>query len=258
MIFLKLQGNKILKANQSASVFQGENNADIIKVNLADTFVYDDWTCYLHILAEGSQTGDMMRINDNDEIALDGKFLTEEQELTVWFEMRKDATIMKSSEVKIKVNKHHNIEEVIQDVEITAFEQVVQEAAALYEQTIQVKTEIESLIGSVGNLPNIEEINEKLKELDDLKIQLEESLTKLEAIPTKMSDLINDTGYITAEAIPTKLSSFDNDAGYITEANIPTKISDLENDANYLSPDNLTPEIVEELKASLDQAVVSF
>lgn len=69
-------------------------------------------------------------------------------------------------------------------------------------------------------------------------------------LPTKVSQLENDAGYIkanealTADALigyakktdlPTKTSQLTNDSGYVTSASIPTKVSELQNDALYLS-----------------------
>lgn len=56
-----------------------------------------------------------------------------------------------------------------------------------------------------------------------------------ESIPTKVSDLPNDAGYITDADIPTNLSEFNNDVGYITNADIPTKVSDLTNDIGFIT-----------------------
>jgi hypothetical protein len=61
------------------------------------------------------------------------------------------------------------------------------------------------------------------------------------AIPTQVSQLANDVGYITAEDVenmpfPTNLSDFTNDVGFITSADIPAipeKLSDLENDLDF-------------------------
>lgn len=62
------------------------------------------------------------------------------------------------------------------------------------------------------------------------------------SVPTKTSDLTNDSGYITSSSLPTKLSDFTNDVGYITEGDIPTKTSDLVNDSGFInnSVNNLT------------------
>lgn len=43
------------------------------------------------------------------------------------------------------------------------------------------------------------------------------------AIPTKTSDLTNDSGFITAASVPTNVSAFSNDAGYITSAGAPVQ-----------------------------------
>ena len=69
-------------------------------------------------------------------------------------------------------------------------------------------------------------------------------------IPTKTSDLENDSGFITESDIPvqsvngqtgnveievpTATSQLINDSGFLTNADIPTKVSDLQNDAGYI------------------------
>ena len=40
-------------------------------------------------------------------------------------------------------------------------------------------------------------------------------------IPDATSDLVNDSGFITAAAIPSNVSAFSNDAGYLTDATLP-------------------------------------
>lgn len=55
------------------------------------------------------------------------------------------------------------------------------------------------------------------------------------SIPSKTSDLTNDSGYITASALPTKTSDLTNDSGFITSAALPTKTSDLTNDSNFVA-----------------------
>lgn len=43
-------------------------------------------------------------------------------------------------------------------------------------------------------------------------------------IPTKTSQLQNDSGFITSSSIPTKLSQFDNDTNFITIEDVPENI----------------------------------
>lgn len=75
-------------------------------------------------------------------------------------------------------------------------------------------------------------------------------------IPTQVSELQNDAGYIDSSAlnpyalkseIPSKTSDLDNDSGFVDSSalsdyalkseipDVPTKVSELENDAHYLS-----------------------
>lgn len=81
------------------------------------------------------------------------------------------------------------------------------------------------------------------KSLDDLGIN----------IPTKTSDLDNDSGFITDADVPTKTSDLENDSGFLTAATvapvalsgdyddltdkppIPTKTSDLDNDSGFVT-----------------------
>lgn len=55
-------------------------------------------------------------------------------------------------------------------------------------------------------------------------------------VPTKTSDLTNDSNFATTSDIPTKTSQLTNDSGFITSSDIPTiptKTSQLENDSNF-------------------------
>lgn len=75
------------------------------------------------------------------------------------------------------------------------------------------------------------------------------------AIPTKTSDITNDSGFITSAALPTKTSDLTNDSGFITNQvnnlanyydqtainsmfnalSVPTKTSELTNDSGFLT-----------------------
>ena len=63
-------------------------------------------------------------------------------------------------------------------------------------------------------------------------------------IPSSVSQLTNDAGYITASAIPSDISAFNNDVGYLSavtwndvsgKPNIPSKTSDLNNDSGFIT-----------------------
>ena len=63
-------------------------------------------------------------------------------------------------------------------------------------------------------------------------------LVNTPSIPSKTSDLTNDSGFITSAdipPIPSKTSDLTNDSGFITSASLPTKVSDLTNDEGFTS-----------------------
>ena len=59
-------------------------------------------------------------------------------------------------------------------------------------------------------------------------------------IPTKTSELQNDSGFIISADIPTKTSQLQNDSGFITSANIPTKTSQLQNDSGFITSSDVS------------------
>ena len=54
-------------------------------------------------------------------------------------------------------------------------------------------------------------------------------------LPSKTSELTNDSGFITTAAVPKNVSELTNDSGFITTAALPTKVSQLENDAKFIT-----------------------
>lgn len=54
-------------------------------------------------------------------------------------------------------------------------------------------------------------------------------------VPTKTSELTNDSGFITASAVPTATSDLTNDSGFITASDVPTKTSELTNDSGFIT-----------------------
>ena len=82
---------------------------------------------------------------------------------------------------------------------------------------------------------------------------------ELPTVPSKVSELENDSNYVTRDEIstitnvPTKVSELENDKGFITQEEVPTipsKTSELENDSNYVTSDGLpvVPTKVSELE----------
>lgn len=67
-----------------------------------------------------------------------------------------------------------------------------------------------------------------------------DDLTNKPTIPTLTSELTNDSGYITSADIPTKTSDLTNDSGFITASDIPTDISAFANDVGYLTENTVS------------------
>ena len=71
-----------------------------------------------------------------------------------------------------------------------------------------------------------------------------EALANRPKIPKKVSDLENDTGFITEDGvpkgdIPTKVSELENDSGFITDESVPKKVSELQNDVGFITSDRI-------------------
>ena len=58
-------------------------------------------------------------------------------------------------------------------------------------------------------------------------------------VPTKTSDLTNDSNFATTSDIPTKTSDLTNDSNFATTSDIPTKTSDLTNDSNFAATSDI-------------------
>ena len=67
----------------------------------------------------------------------------------------------------------------------------------------------------------------------DLETEIRANYAKIESLPTKTSQLVNDSGFALTSAIPTKLSQLTNDSNYALTSAIPTKLSQLTNDQGY-------------------------
>lgn len=58
-------------------------------------------------------------------------------------------------------------------------------------------------------------------------------------VPTKTSDLTNDSNFATTSDIPTKTSDLTNDSNFATTSDIPTKTSQLENDSGFITASDI-------------------
>ena len=198
MVNLRLQENKNLSIYSQNELFEGENLADCIKIQMSDKWK-NNYECVLKLLTSRTRLGDTFILNEGADYYIPDFLLTVPQELYVWVEMRQGAAITKSSAVALKVNAHHEIDTTVTDIQISAFEQVLQNALALNEQTKSIQKEIDEVLDKVQNLPDLDIIQKTIDELFELKAELEENLEKIKDIPTRLSQLENDAGYITLD-----------------------------------------------------------
>lgn len=230
MIYLKLEDNKELKIIQSALLYEGEHLADKIKVSISDL---EGWAHFLYIITEDSEQGDFYPITNESEVEIDNKFLTKEQNLIIWIEMRKGEQIRKSSYIVVKVNNHKSISEIITESEITGFEEIMREATALYQQSLSLKEEINAIVGDLGTIEDMAELNRKF---NNLLNDFTELKTK---IPTKISQLEDDSNFLTINDVDTELNS--ESTNPIANATIyealqnKAQVSDLKNLQNSVS-----------------------
>lgn len=85
-------------------------------------------------------------------------------------------------------------------------------------------------------------------DIDSFTVNASESKTIDIPVPSKTSELDNDSGFITSAAIPSKVSELDNDAGYITMSAIPaipSKTSELDNDSGFITSSALPSKVSE-------------
>jgi len=124
----------------------------------------------------------------------------------------------------------------------------------------------------VGDYVYNTEINEIVNK-SNLAIEELNNLPAPPSVPTKLSELENDTEFITENdipalpTVPTKLSELENDAEFITENDIPappsvpTKLSELENDTEFVTTNDLpavpTSEIVEWVTGQAKPTIVA-
>lgn len=81
------------------------------------------------------------------------------------------------------------------------------------------------------------------------------------AVPTNMSQLVDDVGYAKTNDIPVNVSQLANDAGYLTEHqslegyartnDIPVNVSDLANDAGYVTAEQIADIVAEAVRAAV-------
>ena len=104
----------------------------------------------------------------------------------------------------------------------------------------------------VGALPSSTSIPSKTSDLTNDSGYITSS-----DLPTKTSDLTNDSGFITSSDLPTKTSDLTNDSGFITASDVPTKTSDLTNDSNFATTSDVSTAVATKSAVSWNQQVTT-
>lgn len=95
------------------------------------------------------------------------------------------------------------------------------------DETIEgVKTFIETIKGTAEIAINDSEGN-----------NIAETYAKNTSVPTKTSELTNDSNFVTTQDVPTKTSELTNDSNFMTVQDIPKNLSDYNNDTGFITKD---------------------
>ena len=77
------------------------------------------------------------------------------------------------------------------------------------------------------------------------QLQNDSNFATTDDIPTKVSELTNDSKFITKGEIPKDLSYYNNDEGFITIDVVPTKVSQLTNDSKFITENDIPTNVSE-------------
>lgn len=120
---------------------------------------------------------------------------------------------------------------------ITVIRDTVPTTSIPYEYEVE-QTSAEGLFEVINSyVPDVSTVPTKTSELEN-----DSNFATTSDIPTKTSQLQNDSGFITnadIPTVPTKTSQLENDSGFLTTADIPTKTSQLENDSNFVTTSDI-------------------
>lgn len=93
---------------------------------------------------------------------------------------------------------------------------------------------IATKVSELDNDLNFQENVIESVSVNDTPVTVEDKNVNIE-VPTVVSELENDAGYITQADVPTKVSELENDSGFITSSDIPTNVSAFNNDVGYIT-----------------------
>ena len=220
------------------NVSQFDNVSRVLRFN-----VFDDVEMEVPHVFDNTETVLLnIRKNDNNIVVITGVIVSdidpETQEVTgqyLTFELTEQACACVGSNYG-EVSITSGDDEVIGSCNFKLIVERSPLAGGLTSQTAidNLTTQIEEITEQVigDDYYNKEEVNGLIDDVESL-------------IPTKTSQLTNDSGFITASdipTIPTKTSQLTNDSGFITASDIPTiptKTSQLTNDSGYITANDI-------------------
>ena len=117
----------------------------------------------------------------------------------------------------------------------------------LIDEYQRLLTKVEELIGKIdeGDVATLQDLNnavapilQQIQELNEVVAPISQKITQLEsAIPTKTSQLQNDSDFVTSSTVNTAISSAVNPISQQlqeVEGNIPTTTNQLTNNSNFV------------------------
>ena len=127
--------------------------------------------------------------------------------------------------------------------EQTAFERLVVKVNIIETDVEGLKGDVDGINRELENKADKSDIPTKTSELENDSDFI--TSKDIPTVPTKTSQLTNDSGFITSRdipTIPTKTSQLENDSEFVTKNEIPavpTKTSQLENDSGFVTQQEL-------------------
>lgn len=127
--------------------------------------------------------------------------------------------------------------------EQTAFERLVVKVNIIENDVEDLKGDIDGINRELENKANKSDIPTKTSELENDSDFV--TSKDIPTVPTRTSQLTNDSGFITSRdipTIPTKTSQLENDSDFVTKSElpaVPTKTSQLENDSGFVTQQEL-------------------
>ena len=139
----------------------------------------------------------------------------------------------------ILTDNNGNVKTITNTLPFEVTSEVIENANQSIELSIPKSTEIEITM-QIGNTPGAPGEFGNITAGDNIKIKYNGEDLEISAIvPTKTSELTNDSNFAYSEDIPTKISDLKNDSDFVVVDDLPTATSQLVNDSNFAYSDDI-------------------